>query len=235
MAETSIINIVQVLILVIIVFLALIYSIPILFIPRFHSINNVFSVNLCIAGICCGTCWLANFISLHFYPSTLSNYKVCVVMNYFEMMCTLQVPLAIVTTSFHRLCSIVYHTKPFFKKKRWAVLCMSSQWVAGMILLLPGVSFNASTCDVDLWVSIYTFLMYVVIPSAICLTNNILIFQHVRSSTNRVQPSIPIPTMTINKKQHPHINRRDLHLLPYMIISFCIFIGGWIRYAYGHH
>ncbi|UJR21680.1 hypothetical protein I4U23_024757 [Adineta vaga] len=205
MTEPTVLNYIQISVLVLILLLALIYLIPILFIPRFHSINNVFTVNLCIATMCCSIYWISNFISLIFYPSTLS------------------VPLAIVTTSFHRLCSIVYHTKPYFKKKRWAMLCISSQWLAGMILSLPRISFNDSACDSGMWRRIYTLTLIVIIPALICLVINILIFQHVRSSTNRVQPSFT----TGNENQYLQINRRDLYLLRHMIISFCIFLGGW--------
>jgi hypothetical protein len=48
-----------------------------------------------------------------------------------------------------------------------------------------------------------------------------IIFNYVRSSTNRVQPS----SMTVTNAQH--INRRDKHILRHIIIMFSIFVGGW--------
>jgi hypothetical protein len=62
--------------------------------------------------------------------------------------------------------------------------------------------------------------MIVIIPSSIYSINNIIIFNYVRSSTNRIQPSSGIP-------QNQCTNRRDLHLLRHMIIMFSIFVGGW--------
>jgi hypothetical protein len=58
------------------------------------------------------------------------------------MMCTLQVPLAVIEVSVHRLCSVLYFTKPFFKKKRWAMICIASQWTIGIIVSLPRISFD---------------------------------------------------------------------------------------------
>jgi len=56
-----------------------------------------------------------------------------------------------------------------------------------------------------------------------CSINNTIIFNYVRASTNRVQPS----AVVTKNNQHQAINRRDLYLLRHMIIMFCIFVGGW--------
>jgi hypothetical protein len=55
-------------------------------------------------------------------------------------MCTIQVPLAVAEVSVHRLCSVVYPRKPFFKKKQWAIICIASQWTVGIIFALPELS-----------------------------------------------------------------------------------------------
>lgn len=125
-------------------FLAFMYSIPIIFIRRFHHINNIFTVNLCCATICCCVCWLSIYIISLFYPDRISGDRICLVLNYFQIRCTLQVPLAAVETSVHRLCSIVYHTKPFFRQKRWAVICIVCQWTTGFILPLLRILFENS-------------------------------------------------------------------------------------------
>ena len=64
-------------------------------------------------------------------------------------------------------------------------------------------------------------MIVVIIPGLICLILNIIIFNYVRSSTNRVQPS----SMTVTNTQH--INRRDKHILRHIIIMWSIFVGGW--------
>jgi Na+/H+ antiporter NhaD/arsenite permease-like protein len=74
-----------------------------------------------------------------------------------------------------------------------------------------------------MWINIYSFIMAVIIPSLICLILNIIIFQYVRSSTKRVQPTLT----DVNNHQQSRVNRRDLYILRHMIIMFCIFVGGW--------
>lgn len=124
--------------------LAIIYSIPILFIRRFHNVNNVFTVNFCFAVICCGVHWLCNRIITRFDPQLLSGNINCVVSNYFQMMCTLQVPFAIIGMSVYRLCAVLYHTKIFFRRQRWITLCIVSQWTIGIIVSIPPSFFYNS-------------------------------------------------------------------------------------------
>jgi len=138
----TILNIIQIILLILTILLAIIYLIPILLIRQFHNINNVFTVNICFASICCCIYWLFYYIILEFDPQYFSAVQTCIAFNYFQMMCTIQVPLAVVEASVHRLCSIVYHTKPFFKKKRWAIICIASQWTVGIVFSLPRISIN---------------------------------------------------------------------------------------------
>ncbi|CAF0720852.1 unnamed protein product [Adineta ricciae] len=224
MPDITVLSIFQVTILVLASLLSIIYLIPIILIRRFHTINNVFTANLSIAAFCCSTYWLIYFVLYLFYTNVLSGNTICAILGYFEMMCTLQMPLAIVATSIHRLLSITYSKRSTLSTKRRAIMCISGHWLACIVLPLPRIaSFNNPYCDTQKWISVYTFVMYVVVPSIISLVNNILIFQHVRSSSNRIQ------TVEIggSQNQRHKISRRDLHLLRHMIIMFVIFVGGW--------
>jgi hypothetical protein len=140
----NILQIIQIILLVCGILLALIYSIPVLLIPRFHNVNNLFTVNLCFATIFCCSYWLLFYIILAYSPRILYGNQSCIAFNYFQMMCTIQVPLAVVEVSVHRLCTIVYYEKPFFKKRRWAVICISCQWIIGILSAIPQISFNDS-------------------------------------------------------------------------------------------
>ena len=62
-----------------------------------------------------------------------------------------------------------------------------------------------------------------IIPLAISLVSNGLIFFHVRASSRRVQTA-SVPN---EGQQQPKISQRDLSLLRHMIIMFCITLGGW--------
>jgi hypothetical protein len=55
-------------------------------------------------------------------------------------MCTFQVPLAFLAISVNRLCSIVYHTKVFFKRK---------QWISGIIFSMPRIPFSDRVIQVE--------------------------------------------------------------------------------------
>jgi hypothetical protein len=49
-----------------------------------------------------------------------------------------------------------------------------------------------------------------------------LIYQHVRSSSRRIQPQT-----ILNDIQQSKISRRDIFLIRHMILMFCIFVRGW--------
>ncbi|CAF0720890.1 unnamed protein product [Adineta ricciae] len=138
-------------------------------------------------------------------------------------MCTLQVPLALIEVSCYRLCCIVYHTKAFFRRKQWIITCVLSQWTFGILISLLRPISVGSLCQDPAWMNICVFTITVITPSVTCLVMNLIIFNHVRSSTNRIEPSIALTKHTL----HHHITRRDLRLLQHMIIMFCIFLVGW--------
>ena len=73
-----------------------------------------------------------------------------------------------------------------------------------------------------LWRNIYNLISIVIIPSMICSIVNILIYNHVRTSTNRIYARNNLKNI-----QQKRLHHRDLYLLRHMIFMFCIFVGGW--------
>ena len=120
-----------------IIILALIYSITVLFLRHFPLHIHRLTLNLCLAIICCTFFWMIYYILLEFNVQQLCKQHICIILLYTQMVCTIQVPLAFIIISIHRLCSIVYHTKLFFKSKLWLCICVISQWLTGLILSLP--------------------------------------------------------------------------------------------------
>ncbi|CAF4279543.1 unnamed protein product, partial [Adineta steineri] len=169
MSYIGIVNTISIIVLIFTILLALIYLISIIFLRRFHTVNNIITANLCFAAICCAMFWTFLIIMEIFYASNSYNGKVCIVATYFEMMCNLQVSLAIIGASVNRLCSIVYHTKPFLRTRKWTIVCVIGQWAVGIILSLPDLPFNDSSCDDQLWKAIYKLIIIVIVPSIICL------------------------------------------------------------------
>jgi hypothetical protein len=69
--------------------------------------------------------------------------------------------------------------------------------------------------------------MIIIIPILIGLILHIIIFNHVRSSTRRVQPSAQTPENDANNQQQQRTNHRDSQLIRRMIIMFGILVVGW--------
>ncbi len=134
---TRIIGILQIIVITTIISLTLIYSIPILLLRRFHHRIHVFTINICIAMLCCSIYWLVLIIMTETNVQQFYNAKTCSLVFYAQTMCTLQVPWAFVIISVHRLCCVVYYNKIFFKSKQWISMCVGCQWIIGIVISLP--------------------------------------------------------------------------------------------------
>lgn len=150
----DVIHYIQIFIIIITIILAFIYSIPVFFLHRFQNFNNIFTTNLCLATICCNIYWLIYYLLLKFYPEYLFIDSICFILIYFEMMCTFQVPLAYIVISINRLCSIVYQTNLFFKRKLWVIICITIQWIIGLIFSIPRIPFT-QTVSFNLNLSVF--------------------------------------------------------------------------------
>ncbi|CAF2851509.1 unnamed protein product [Rotaria sp. Silwood2] len=214
--------IIGVVIFIIIILFAFIYSIPIIFIRRFHQHNNILTLNICLVTILCCLSWLF----IHATITIDDPYTTLGKMNFFfyitAMIFTIQVPFSFLAASIHRCCSIVYHTKVFFKTKRWIMLCIGSQWLLGFILSTPDFVRIYLPKGDFLWPKVYALISVMIIPSTIYLITNILIYYHVRSSSRRIQPQT-----IFHNVQQIKISRRDIYLLRHIILMFCVFVTGW--------
>ncbi len=121
------------------ILLALIYSLPILLLRRFHHHLNLLTVNICLAMIVTSIYWMGYFIMWEYDIANLFTQKTCTFLFYLQSMNSCFVPFAFVTLTINRFCSIIYRTKVFFKTKRFMVICVASQWIAACLLSLPFV------------------------------------------------------------------------------------------------
>ena len=128
--------------LVLAMFLALIYLLPIIFLPRLRKTNNIFTVNFCLAILCCCAYWLSLFVMLEYYTEVLFNVRMCILMNYLQMLSTIQIPFGLIAISSNRLCFIVYPRRVIFTKKKSVIIGISIQWISGIIVSLPRISVN---------------------------------------------------------------------------------------------
>lgn len=142
MDSTNAINIFQLVIFFLIIILAGFYILSILCFYRVYHSNNIFTINLCCAAICCCLHWICYYILLIYHPRYFLRSNICMILDYFEIMCTIQVPLAVIIVSIHRFCCVIYHTKQFFKTKKWAILCITIQWLIGFCVSIPRLVFD---------------------------------------------------------------------------------------------
>ncbi|UJR16769.1 hypothetical protein I4U23_003669 [Adineta vaga] len=168
---------------------------------------------------------LTNFDARRFIIS-----DVCLVIYYAYSIASIQMPFAFVTFTVHRFCSILYHTRPFFRTNKWVFICIAGQWISEFLISLPFIFRSGHYCLVPLWALIYLCTLVVILPSIINIILNIRIFIYIRSSTQRVQPAYAVTQITNGnnfQQQHPLISRREIAFLRQMIFMFIMFIGGW--------
>jgi len=132
-----ILSFIETIIVIIIILLTFIYSIPIICLRRFHQPNNIFTFNICVATIFCCLAWIPLFTATVFDNPDDFSFEAKIFLYIAEMIFTIQVPFSLVVALIHRYCSLVYPTKIFFRRKRWFVLCIGSQWILGFVLSIP--------------------------------------------------------------------------------------------------
>ena len=132
-----IVTMLQVSVFTLILFFAFMYSIFILFIRRFHQQNNIFVLNICISIIVTSVYFIIYFTMINFDADRLYAPHMCIVLFYGYIIAGIAIPFAFLTFSIHRLFSLIYYMKPFFKTKKWLGLCITSQWIIELIVSLP--------------------------------------------------------------------------------------------------
>lgn len=122
-----------------IIVVALIYSIPIIFIRRFHHRNNILTLNICLATIVCCLYWFIFYIKLKIdlFGTYVFMVQTCTFVFIVPPILTAQIPFSFVTVSIYRLCCVVYYRKNLFKTKKWIAICILTQWILGIVCMLP--------------------------------------------------------------------------------------------------
>ncbi len=121
------------------ILLALIYSLPILLLRRFHHRLNILTVNICLAMVVTSIYYMAYFIMQEYYIEDLFTEKICAFLFYLQTISNCQLPFSFTVLTINRFCSIIYPRKAFFKTKKFVVICVTSQWIAACVLSLPFV------------------------------------------------------------------------------------------------
>lgn len=214
---------IQIIVYIIIVSIAFVYACLILSIRRFRRTNNIFIANICLSILSSSIYFIMYFQGIVIYDSP----SLCKIFFFAFNIACINIPFSIVAFTVHRFCLVIYHQKDFFKKKRWVVICITSNWIVQCIISLPFISISNQFCMMEIWMGFYTFITALIIPLVTNAILNMKIFLHVRRSSRRIQPQALSAVTTGTNNQPPKINRRDLSLLKHMIFIFIIFVIGW--------
>ncbi|UJR21716.1 hypothetical protein I4U23_024793 [Adineta vaga] len=218
--------ILQIVVAVLILCFALLYSIPLIFIRRFQQHNNILTLNFSLITVASVIYWISYFVIIQANQTIVISKHICAILNIIQTLVTLQFSFSIVTISIHRCCLIIYYNKFFFKSKRWVIICLCAQWILALILSFLTLIYSEvkPLCSEVYWLIIYRMVTSMIIPTIAISIINIVIFNHVRSSSRRVQPQGQFPVVPVQEQK---ISRRDIYLLRHLIFIFCIYIIGW--------
>lgn len=86
------------------------------------------------------------FYSFTFICSTYLQY--CIICLYIRYSIT--TPFSFVNFTIHRYCTIAYHGKPFFKKKRWVIISIVGQRIIELIIGLPYIVLQQRVSTISL-------------------------------------------------------------------------------------
>lgn len=135
---TRIILFFKLIILSIIIILAGIYTLPIIFISRFHTVTNLLTCKLCLVSVFGCIYWGIHTIFDGFYPGTLHKYHLsCLVVPYFQVVVNCLIINAFLMITINRFFQIIYGSKRLFKRRQWLLISFVIHWLVAFILPLP--------------------------------------------------------------------------------------------------
>lgn len=117
--------------------LALMYAIPIVCLRRFHQSNHLLTLNFCIASFGFGLHYFVSYVIFEIDRTRLFAVETCHLFMFSQMLVVAQVVLALLMISINRFFSVIYFTKPFFKRSAWVIVCLVCQWTLGFTIVIP--------------------------------------------------------------------------------------------------
>lgn len=124
-----------------------------------------------------------------------------------------------ITTSC-RLLSVQYPHKPFFRSNRWLIGNIIVSGMLGPLIALPYLFFDGFSCSGSNYgkrfLQIYTAVLMILIPILIFTICNFAIYRYVRQSSKRIQDT------------NSQLSHRDMYLCKIILITFCVFVVGWM-------
>lgn len=135
-------TIINLILLLTIVLLCVLYILTIVVNPRFHTVTNILTGNVCLTSIACCLFWVIYTILSAFYPAVLiESYLACVVNRCLPdfVNCLIIYSLAMITIN--RFLLLVYPNRPAFKRKAYSFFSAAIQWICVILLCVPQLTF----------------------------------------------------------------------------------------------
>lgn len=180
---------------------------------------NWFTINVCCTTILLSTVMLS--FTVNSYVGSI-NSSSCRTQAYLITMAACQMMNSHSVISISRYLTIVHSSKRIFRSTIFTLLCLTSGWLTAFLLSLPYLLMDSFTCSNSRgtdFLSYYSLVIILFLPVTIVLICNIRIFLFVRQSTRRIQAE--------GNRRNPS-QTRDIRLIKTMIITFIVFVIGWI-------
>jgi len=134
----QVILIIEMIILMFIIVVAWIYILSVILVPRFHTVANILTSNVCLVGFIAASFWIVYFALYGFYSSILITSTIlCSFIPYFQITCNCLVIYALVMITINRFFVLVYTNKRFFQRQAWSIISSVVQWIVAVIIPLP--------------------------------------------------------------------------------------------------
>ena len=213
----SVASIIDLSILVLISFFAIVYILLILICKTFRENKmNWLTVNVCLATII--VC-ISQLFFVVFRQSNFLNIS-CRVQGFLLGMTASEMMYAYCVSSFNRLLAIRYFNKLLFRSTRWLLSTIITGWIIGMISSIPQAFFDGFSClpnEISIIFKIYSSITILVIPVGIVTGCNLSIFRYIHQISRRVH----------NANNNNFSRRRDTHVSKIMLLTFFLFVIGW--------
>jgi hypothetical protein len=221
-SSNSISDFIQLPILSLIIILAIIYTILVLIRPAFRKNKlNWFTINLCLMSALLSTDMLA--LNIKQIMNESGGSIPCRLQGFLLYMTACQVIYSHAVIAVSRLLTIVYASKHFFRSTVCLWSCIGFGWLIAFLIALPYLFIDSFICSSSTqtdFLPYYTLIVTLIAPVIIVLVCNIRIFLFVRQSSRRVHAE--------GDRGNDVSQTRDVHLLKTMILTFTIFVGGWM-------
>ena len=180
---------------------------------------NWFTINVCATTILLSVVMVS--LTVNHYSSPKNSIP-CRLQAFLTIMSACQMMYSHCVITISRYFTIIHPSKGIYRSTTFICICLAFGWIIAFLLSIPYLIVDSFTCFNSVqsnFSSYYSLVIVLVIPVHLVLFCNIRILIFVRQSTRRIQNE----SSRIDPSQS-----RDVRVLKTMIITFVVFVVGWI-------